>query len=315
MLKKLPLFYFPLTICWIDDDQLFLDAANNLFKEDYNCITFINSKKAIEFLINYRSPYEKINLTRELTESDIYNVHNHLPIDIDISKITQLANTLSIKNELGILIIDNNMPYMNGIDICHQLKDSGYKKILLTGQTNPIEVIDAFNNGIIDKFIGKDKNIAEKLKKDILKLSYQYFYDKTRYLLTHIETSQLSPLSDEIFIDFFYHWFESNQGKEFYLINKHGSFLIKDKYGLSIYFIVMSEHAKNEFLKLNDDALDKIGNLLEKLSSGESIPFFGIGKECWEFKYEEWNHYFYPSQIIHGREKYYWTIIKDRGVN
>lgn len=309
MIKKLPLFYFPPTICWIDDDQLFLDAANNLFKEDYNCLTFVNPEKAIEFLTAYQSPYSKINFIREFTESDIYDTHNHLPVDINISEITKLANTISIQNELAILIIDNNMPYMNGIEICRKVKTASYKKILLTGQTSPIEVIDAFNNGIIDKFIGKDQHVSEKLQNSIFELSYQYFYEKTKHLLSHIEASRPSPLSDEVFIDFFYRWCESNQCKEFYLINRHGSFLVKNKSGLSTYFIVMSENAKDEFLKLNDDALDKVGNLLAQVSSGESIPFFGVGKESWEFSHDDWDNFFYPSHVIQGREKYYWSTI------
>src|SRR5580692_10587052 len=110
MIKKLPLFYFPPTICWVDDNQLFLDAANSLFKEDYNCLTFINPEEAIKFLTSYESPYSKISFTREFTESDIFDTNNHLPVDINISEITQLANAPSMRNEVAILVIDNNMP-------------------------------------------------------------------------------------------------------------------------------------------------------------------------------------------------------------
>jgi CheY-like chemotaxis protein len=309
MMRKLPLFYFSPTICWVDDNQLFLDAANSLFKEDYNCLTFVKPADAIQFLTSYQSPYSKINFTREFTESDMFDTHNHLPVDINISEITQLANNASIRNEIAILVIDNNMPEINGIDICHNLKDSTYKKILLTGETGPIEVIDAFNHGIIDKFIAKDKSVTEKLQKNISELSYQYFYDITKNLLSHLEASRPSPLSDQAFIEFFHAWCESNQIKEFYLINRHGSFLAKDANGASTYFIVMGEQAKNEFLHLNDDALDKAGDLLNQVSRGESIPFFGVGKESWEFSHDDWDKYFYPAKVIHGKEKYYWTTI------
>lgn len=310
MINKLPLFYFPPTICWVDDNQLFLDAAHQLFNEEYNCITFIDAKKAEEYLTTYKSPYSTINFAREFIESDLFNTHNHLPIDINISEIARLADMSEIQNELAILVIDNYMPYINGIDLCHKLKISTYKKILLTGQTSPRDAIDAFNEGIIDKFIEKDKNVTDKLQNSIRDLSYLYFYEKTKNLLSHIETSRPSPLSDEVFIDFFYRWCESINCNEFYLINKQGSFLVKDKNGLSTYFIVMSEHDKNEFVNLNDDALDNVGYLLDQVTNGESIPFFGVGKECWEFNHSDWSNYFYPSKVIQGREKYYWSTIR-----
>ncbi len=309
MKNKLPLFYFPPSICWVDDNQVFLDAAHQFFKDDYNCLTFVDPKKAMEYLTIYQSPYSDINFTREFTENDIFNTHNHLPIDINLSEIIRLADIEAIKNELAILIIDNYMPNINGIDLCYKLKKSSYKKILLTGQTNPLEVINAFNEGIIDKYLEKDKNVTEKLQNNIRELTHLYFYEKTKNLLSHIETSRPSPLSDEVFIDFFYRWCESNNYKEFYLINKHGSFLVNDNNGLSTYFIVMSEHDKNEFVKLNDDALDHVGHLLDQVTKGKLIPFFGVGKECWEFDHSDWKNYFYPSNVLQGREKYYWSTI------
>lgn len=309
MINKLPLFYFPPTICWVDDSQLFLDAAYQLFKDEYHCVTFVDPKKAADYLTTYKSPCANINFTREFIESDLYNTHNHLPIDMNISEIAQLAHKAEIQNELAILVIDNYMPIINGIELASQFKNSTYKKILLTGQTSPTQAIHAFNEGIIDRFIEKDKNITDILKNSIRELSYLYFYEKTKNLLTHIETSRLSPLSDELFINFFYRWCESISYKEFYLINKHGSFLVKDSNGISTYFIVMSEHDINEFVTLNDDAFDKVGHLLDCVVKRESIPFFGIGKECWEFNHADWENYFYPCDVIQGREKYYWVVV------
>lgn len=311
-MKQIPLFYFPLSICWVDDDPLFLDAAKQLFQADYHCLSFINSRQALTYLDSYQAPSSKINFTRELIESDIIDIKNHLPIDLNISEITKLSYLDNIKNEeIGLLIIDNNMPYVTGIDICQQLINKPYKKILLTGETGPTEVINAFNRGIIDKFISKDKSVSANLKQAITELSYQYFYEQTKNLIKNIEASRPSPISDPVFIDFFYNWIESNSFKEFYLIDKSGSFLVKNKGGEITYFIVFTEYAKEEFLKLNEDASNVVGDLLSELSQGRTIPFFGINKESWDFSHTDWYKYFYPSNILVGRENYYWTTIKD----
>src|SRR5579872_2627138 len=305
MQKKLPLFYLPPTICWIDDNQLFLDAASGFFKDCYNSLTFNDPKGALDFLISQPSLFEKINFTRELKESDLFNVDNHLPIDINISEIAQLSVNPSAKKEIAVLIIDNNMPNIKGIEVCHALKNQPYKKILLTGETEPIEVIDAFNSGVIDKFITKDdSNIIEKLKNNIQELAHQYFTENTKNLLDCLEISRPSPLSDPIFVDFFLRWIEKNQLHEFYLLDRNGSFLLRNNNDESIYFIMMSDSAKNEFLKLNSEIPAHLESIISQVSEGKLIPFFGNGKESWEYPYNEWSQYFFSAETLKGREQY-----------
>lgn len=310
MIKKLPLFYFKPTICWIDDNRLFLEAANNLFKEEFNCLMFQDPSEAVKFLSVYESPCSKINCIREFTESELFDVQDHLPVDINISEITNLSSNISIRNEIAILLIDNCMPEIKGIDICNQFKYLSCKKILLTGETSPIEAIDAFNDGIIDKFIPKDKNFTEKLRKNIFDLTLQFFSDTTASLLSYLETARPSPLSDQIFVNFFIDWFKFNNFKEFYLINKNGSFLVKDAVGNLTAFIVMSETAIKEYIKVIEDLPDSFGKLKFDISEGKLIPFFGIGKECWQFNHSEWEKYLYAANTIQGREKYFWSIVK-----
>lgn len=309
-MKKLPLFYFPPTICMVDDDPVFLEAIKNLLINKYNCLSFLSPASALDFLGEYLSPFLKINFCRELTESDVFDVGDSFPVTISISEIRKLSKISAIKDEIALLIIDNNMPLIDGISICHKLKEFTYKKLLLTGDTEPEEAIDAFNSGAINKFITKDKNLSEALQDNVHELVKQFFFDKTKNLLNYLESSRLSPLSDPIFIDFFYHWFESNNYREFYLMDKNGSFLVKKADGNTVYFIVMSESARDNFLSLNDDVTNEAAELLLELSKGNFLPFFGIERESWHFSYDVWHRHFYPASVIDGREKYYWTIIE-----
>jgi CheY-like chemotaxis protein len=309
-MKKIPLFYFPTTICWIDDNQDFLNATNTLFTHEYNSVAFVDSKEALNFLNDYSSPFSAINFTREFIESDVFDTRNHLPVDINISEIIKLANNSSVRHEISIIVVDNNMPNLRGIDICKQLKDAAYKKILLTGETSHEEVINAFNDGLIDKYIPKNIAVPEKLESTIQNLTRQFFVEKTKNLLAHLETSRLTPLSDPIFIEFFYNWCSLNNITEFYLINKNGSYLTKNKDGKTIYLIIMSEHAKKEFVSLNDEFASDKNMMLDEISAGKVIPFFGLDKESWEVSYDEWDKYAYPAKIISGREKYFWSEIK-----
>lgn len=312
MIEKLPLYYFKPTICWVDDDEIFLDAVNIAFREKYNFLGFSNPAAALDFLESYTPPTSNINIKREFIESDLFDNKNHYPIDVNISAISYILNLSDKSNEIAIVVFDYNMPEINGIEVCKKLKNLPFKKILLTGDVTDEKAVDAFNHGLIDKFIKKSHDVADQLFRYIDELSQLYFYDRTKYLMSTLENSRSSFLTDPDFIKFFHGWCNKNKITDYYLINRHGSFLTKDVNSKLSYFITMSESDKNEFMAIHDDANDKINYFLTRIKSGEMIPFFGLGKESWEFDLSEWQNCLYPAQIIKGKENYYWSVVDSK---
>lgn len=309
MKASLPLFYFNPTICWIDDDPIFLNAVNNSLQEKYNCLSFNDPCEAIKFFLSYESPLSDIALKKEFTESDLYGVNDHYPVDINIPHIKNILNRADKSREIAVLITDYHMPKLNGLEICNQLISSPIKKILLTGEASHEKATEAFNQGLIDKFIRKDLNISIKLCDYIDDLIFQYFYNKTSDIISHIEATKQSLLTDTTFINFFNNWRKEHSIEEFYLINRQGSFLVKDKHGETFCFVVQSMSDKNEFLRLNDELFEKYNELFHQVSEGKMIPFFGIGIESWDVDPDGWVNYFYPCHVISGRETYYWTVV------
>lgn len=312
MNQALPLFYFKSKICWVDDDRLFLDAISIAFADDYQTVSFSNPVSALNFFNNtYEPELKKINFVREFVDTDHYNTNHRFQTDIDINEISKLAERSAEINDISVLVVDYNMPNINGLELCRHLVNCPFKKILLTGETNYSEAVEAFNQGLIDKFIEKGPNVIDGLQNYIFDLSYQYFKDATANILTHLEASRISPLSDPQFGRFFNNWCIKHKIKEFYLVNKQGSFLVKDSKDCFSLFIVFDDYEKEEFIKLNDDAFDKIGDILKEVKEGRLIPFFGINKESWEYSFSEWKNYFYPAQIFKGRNNYYWSVISN----
>lgn len=62
-----------------------------------------------------------------------------------------------------VVVLDHSMPQMTGINFVEKLERTPAKRILLTGQAEPSVAIDAFNEGLIDKFIPKDFSIGQHL--------------------------------------------------------------------------------------------------------------------------------------------------------
>ena len=68
------------------------------------------------------------------------------------------------------------MPSLNGVEFCSQLKQKSFKKIMLTGKAGESVAVQAFNEGIIDKFIRKDSpNFEKTLTVAIEELQHEYF--------------------------------------------------------------------------------------------------------------------------------------------
>ena len=58
-------------------------------------------------------------------------------------------------NRLSVVIVDYSMPTLNGLQFCEKIRDPHIGKVLLTGVADEKMAVEAFNAGIIDRFIAK----------------------------------------------------------------------------------------------------------------------------------------------------------------
>jgi response regulator RpfG family c-di-GMP phosphodiesterase len=231
-----------------------------------------------------------------------------LPIDINTAAFAKLHSIAERNNEISVLIIDYRMPGITGIELCRRLKHIPAKKILLTGEADNAQAIAAFNEGIIDCYIRKN---SETLTHDVLvhinKLTHEYFCDFSRSLLSHLEIDRKIPLSDPVFNSFFKEWCQKNDICEHYVLDKQGNMQVINNEGKSSYFIVHTNNTLAEFVALYEDNKDLVF-YLDLIRKKDKIPFFGVGQEAWQYSPVNWKSNLYNSQILEGRESYYWAI-------
>jgi CheY-like chemotaxis protein len=308
-MQALPIFYFPTTIVCIDDDSIFLDELKTILDTKYNVITFNNSKQALSELKNYTSPVAKVSFLQSLVEHEYYDAPNHAPINLDMNYLHKLSQLVDRTQEISMLIIDYHMPEMDGMELCVKLYDTQFKKILLTGFVDQHRAINAFNNKLIDGFITKsDINLLKSLTDSIKLLENQYFVELTATLRNNLEISHALPLSDPIFIRFFNNWIKENDIKEYYLIDKNGSFLTIDKHDKPSYFIVHTDYSLNSLIQLYQE--DKqLASFMSDIGGRQKIPFFGQNVRVEEVAPTLWGNYLYSPNILEGREHYYWCSV------
>lgn len=88
----LPLFSYPTTAVWVDDDPSFVATIPHLLESRY-----------------FKTFNEQITASSS-------------------SALRELSAQICRYNEVSVIVVDYDMPHMNGIDMCRLLKEKPVKK-------------------------------------------------------------------------------------------------------------------------------------------------------------------------------------------
>jgi CheY-like chemotaxis protein len=307
-MKTLPLFYYPSKWLWIDDDATLLNSMAHVFGKQNTVHPF----QSPESCLNYLNKYEPLLIQKNFLQSSIddenYGSLQCTPVDFNITSLVNLANNPERYNEITVMVIDYNMPEMDGFSLAQATRHLPVQKILLTGKAQETQAIDGFNSSLIHRFVQKNEaDLFKKLSTYLKELSFRYFQQISLPILSHLEAETQLPLSDPIFIDFFENYCEQHQIKEYYLIDKQGSFLCIDREGNRTSLIVQSNRGIDAWLAIYENENNFPSKKITAVKERKEIPFFGIGIEGWEIDTSECSPYFHSSTVLNGREQYFWA--------
>lgn len=312
-MRSLPLFYYSGTYLLVDDDSLMLSTLKEtiigngeiirLFSSPQDCLLYIN---------DYHIPSSQYNFLSSNHDDENYGLLSRAPMDFNVTRIIDLLDNENRHNEITVMIIDYKMPLMDGISLSEKIKSFPIKKVLLTGTAKEDKVLEAFNNGLIQRFIQKASvSMHENLLNYVHELSMLYFSELTKPLLNYLETENKISLSDPVFIDFFENYCQENKIREFYLIDKQGSFLCIDENKRPSFLIIHTNTSIEQWLSIYKNEPFLTSDDERSVKERRKIPFFGLGKEAWHVPAEEWKNHFYKSSVLFGREIYFYTILRE----
>ncbi len=171
--------------------------------------------------------------------------------------------------------------------------------------------INAFNEGLIDAYYQKhDLNIANNINTVIDKLQKRYFCELSDLIVRTLSYFQDLCLNDPLFSEFFEKICREHRIVESYLTELTGSFLLLDA-NANVYCLIVK--SKQDLERLHQLAVQHHApsEIVQKLSSGEAVPFFwhtyGAEGEQWS----EWSTYLHPAKHFVGRTTYYYALLKD----
>lgn len=231
--SKVPCLFMPTQIVMVDDNLSFLENIRLTIQDYKNIILFSNPVSAINMLSKYQSKLREIDITCNL-DCDEIDEENALALDYQ-----KLGKYIDCSDEISVLIVDYSMPEMNGIDFLTQLKFMPAKKIMLTGEADNKIAVDAFNAGLIDKFIIKNgSKINETLCNYVNDLKMEYFLEMG---LNRIVSVNSLAKDSPNYIKLVNNWIKSNSIIRFYQIDRFGSLFGLDKNNNSQCFYLLDQ--------------------------------------------------------------------------
>lgn len=305
-----PVVCIPSTTIFIDDSYNFLTNFTFGFADKFPFKTFKSPLEALKLINGNYQQADHFNqrCVSEYLDSNKWPMTNQT-INIDLSAIHMEVYNPKRFSEISVIVVDYAMPEMNGLEFCQQIKNPAIKKILLTGEADETIAVQAFNEGIINRFVRKgDSDITNTVLQGIQQLQKQYFQQMSTSITAMLSVNSPNCLQDIKFSEFFYGLIKQHNIVEFYLTENSGSFLFLDKNANSSSLIVKNEQDLQLHFDLARDnkAPDEA---VDQLRKGEKIPCFWA-PEGYQEEWTDWATCLVPAQKLHCNEDYYYAYIK-----
>lgn len=285
-------FYFPGAVLCVDDNPAFLDGLALNLPHSLNIHTQTNPLTALQTLIAQGNLNHDSSLIAPIDDSDS-DEDLDCPVNVYISKIIDIAHEAKRFSCVTVMVVDQSMPEMNGLDLCAKLKGHQVKKIMLTGEPGNTLAIDAFNKGLIDHFIAKkDPHRMAYLESAINNLQQRYFQVCSGLVLSSACAQSSSFLSSPLFLDQFNAFLKDFAICEFYLLDTMGSFLGLDASGKAHWFLVKNKKQMADMCSIAKST-DADPTIIKALHDNAGLIYFLTAKEQ-NVPVENWDSLLHP---------------------
>ncbi|HVV67818.1 MAG TPA: response regulator [Gammaproteobacteria bacterium] len=221
----IPALYHPTQILLLDDDAEFINSLSLSLADQFKCRLFTSPELAQQFLLDnhhwqqaLRAKYVQMNeeeFSQFSVNIEIFNIH------------LEMFNPKRFERA-GILVVDYDMPSMNGLEVARILRSKlPIKIILLTGEADQNTAVEAFNQREIDRFLLKSHpDYHTQLVRYINELQQDYFAEISAAVLEPLIVQENHPLQDNHYRELFENLKIKHQIIEYYLLDDSGSFLM-----------------------------------------------------------------------------------------
>lgn len=305
--------YHPTSILLLEDEPDFAASIRDYLlshQAPHVARDFIHPDKVIEIFNRHTGRKNLIqSLKRTLNETD-HTVSQELLRIIPKYILGQLRNPERF-NLPTTLVVDYEMPAMQGLKVCQKIEDSFIQKILLTGIADEAVAVQAFNKSWIHQYLRKqDLQFLRHTKEAIFDSQNKYFKEFSESLMNVLMlSSETCPVNHSAFKDLFQKLCDQYNIIEYYLFSPSGSFIMLDAEGNHYDLFVFSKSNLEETIEYAKD-VQAPRDLLHGLKNYETaLCFFSLEDQVLTDDYSQWESYLQPIQSIEGLNGYYYACV------
>ena len=304
-------FYYPTTVAIIDDSPDFLVnlslnldpmLAFRVFDSPSATLAALNSEHA-----SAPGPERFFSVYQQREEHSF----DHHVIDLNMSRIHREVFNDKRFERYSVVVVDYEMPEIDGLEFCRRIAHSPVRKILLTGKADEKVAVQAFNAGIIDRFILKqDPDATALLQETIREMQEVYFQNIERMMEDALNIGPLHFLRDPFFAELFRKICAELKIVEFYLCSSPDGIVLLDGDGAVTLLLVCSDETMRMHYEVAFDNAAPAA-LLDELIKGTSVPYFWRSRGLYSRQYFDWRSYVHAAQECNGLQRYRYALVKN----
>ena len=306
----LPIYYHPSLTVLVDDSDSFLRSLSFQLDPTLTSKAFHDTSTALDWLRQDRH-----QAAQELSLHANFNTHtdslDQCNVAVDIEQIYRVSFQAQRFMTPSVLVVDYSMPQMNGVEFFEAVRHLPCKKILFTGAADEKIAVDAFNRGLIDRYIKKsDDNALDKLEAEIVVLQKEFFMHKSDTLRDLIALHHYTFVGDPAFAALVRELSERHAIVEHYLFPSPAGILLYDRDGKARLLVVETNESMDSHHEIARDN-DAPPSLLAALQERCIVPFFYDGDGMYSDAVGNgWHRYCQPAQVCRGHQTYYWALFE-----
>ena len=303
-------FYFPTTVVFVDDSRTFLSnlclnldpgLAYRQFESPFVALIEVNEASTAPPVIG-----ELFSLYRHRNDTD---PSRHV-IDLRLDMIHREMYNERRFEQVSTVVVDYDMPNINGLEFCRQLKSRAIKKVLLTGKADEQMAVRAFNEKTIHRFIRKqDSDVMAQIDRAIAELQLEYFEQIQQILSDTLAVGTHLFLFDPEFAQRFAQIRQELGIVEHYLSCTPDGILMLDTFGTLYLLIVQTEEMVRAQYEIAFDQQAPEA-LLKRMRSGNYVPYFWKTAGHYTPTYKNWSACLHPATELKGHTWYSYAVIK-----
>ena len=302
-------YYHPTTVVLLDDNESFLKSFSLQLPEKLSWLTFTSARRCLDY-VNATPSRSLEDVCLSLYRSGKRGNNDLLSMDLTLIE-QEIANPERFSN-ISVLMVDYDMPVMDGLEFCRSIENPRIRKILLTGVADEKIAVSAFNDGLIHRYFQKSApDIIHRLNSTIAEMQRAYFQDTSRFIQSALAMKSPDFFHDPAFVATFEAITQKYNVVEYYYVEAPRGILMVSEQGALYRLVIFSDQdLEHELFQLRQHQAP--ASVTGKVSAGSHIPCLWVMPEHpAELEEFDWESCLYPARQLRGAQRWRYALIPD----